>query len=82
MASKTISLSVEAYEKLRRARKYSGESFSQVVLRATWPEESITGGELLERVRKTPPVLSNEILDAVDAAIGDDSAPRHKWNDR
>lgn len=35
MATKTISLKVEAYERLRSARRYREESFSEVVMRAT-----------------------------------------------
>ena len=81
MAIKTVSLNLEAYEKLRRARKYQGESFSQVVLRATWPEESVTGRELWERLRTAPPLLSEEELDAIDAANRADTPSVDKWND-
>ena len=42
MSSKTITLREEAYERLRAARRYPGESFSAVVLRATWPETTTT----------------------------------------
>ena len=45
---KTISLKEAAYERLRAARRYSEESFSAVVLRATWPESTTTGKALLE----------------------------------
>lgn len=34
MATKTISLKLEAYEKLRAARRSPDESFSEVVMRA------------------------------------------------
>jgi hypothetical protein len=37
IASKTITLKLEAYNRLRAARRYPTESFSEVVLRATWP---------------------------------------------
>ena len=47
MSSKTISLKLEAYERLRAARRYPGESFSEVVLRATWPEDTISARDLL-----------------------------------
>ena len=43
MAIKTVSLKSEAYEPLRSARRYPGESFSEVILRARWPEDTITG---------------------------------------
>ena len=42
MATKTVSITVDAYDKLRRARRYPTESFTQVILRATWPEDTIT----------------------------------------
>lgn len=51
MARKTVSLSLDAYERLRAARRHPGESFSQVILRARWPELTITGGELLQLMR-------------------------------
>lgn len=49
MAIKTVSLKTEAYERLKTARRYPGESFSEVILRASWPEDTITGEELLRR---------------------------------
>lgn len=42
MAIKTVSLKTEAYERLKTARRYPGESFSEVILRASWPEDTIT----------------------------------------
>ena len=48
MSSKTISLREEAYERLRAARRYPGESFSAVVLRAAWPETTTTGKAFLD----------------------------------
>ena len=82
MATKTVSLTVEAYEKLRKARKYEVESFSQVVLRATWPEYSITGRELLARLETTEPFLSNDEFDALEAANCEDPPPKDKWQYR
>jgi predicted CopG family antitoxin len=48
MASKTISLSTDAYKILRRARRSSRESFSEVVRRANWDEPAETMGEALD----------------------------------
>ena len=79
MASKTISLSVEAYERLRRARRAQGESFSQVVMRARWPEASITAGELLERLRDGGPCLEENELDRIEEANRADAPPEDKW---
>jgi hypothetical protein len=43
MATKKISLRLEAYERLRRARRNPGESLSEVILRARWPGQTLTG---------------------------------------
>jgi len=58
MATKKISLKLEAYEKLRRARRYASESFSEVILRAVWPEQTLTGAELLALCRRHGPFFS------------------------
>lgn len=70
MATKTISLEMDAYEKLRRARRDPRESFSNVVRRARWEDELPRALELLEGlqtlVRKRPDVLlAPEILNAM-----------------
>lgn len=79
MATKTISLHLGAYEKLKRARRYPEESFSQVILRAQWPEQTVTAGELLRRYRETGPHFSPEGLDAIEALKTKDSPPEDKW---
>lgn len=48
MSTKTISLELDAYEKLKRAKKDPRESFSSVVRRAKWDDSRHTCGELLE----------------------------------
>jgi len=82
MATKTISLKIEAYQRLRSVRRYPQESFSDIVLRATWPEETLTAGELLEHLRSTPPVLTQEALDRIDRASRSDAPPDDKWTTR
>lgn len=79
MATKTISLRLDAYEKLRRARRRPGESFSDVVLRATWPAETLTAGELLERSRGSGPFFSAESLDRIERIKAEDRPPEDKW---
>lgn len=82
MAIKTVSLKTEAYERLRRARRYPGESFSEVVLRARWPEDTITGAELLARCREDGPHFSEGELDAIDALKAADTPAEDKWTTR
>ncbi len=79
MPTKTISLRIEAYDKLRAARRYPGESFSEVVLRATWPEETVTGAELLERYRTHGPFFTEEGLERIERLKAEDRPPENKW---
>jgi len=82
MSVKTISLKLEAYNRLRAARRYSSESFSQVVLRATWPEDTVTAGELLALARTGHARLSDEELDRVEALKRRETPPEDKWASR
>jgi hypothetical protein len=79
MATKTISLHLDAYERLRAARRNPRESFSQVILRARWPEQTITAGALLERLREHGPHFSAEELDRIDRLDAEDRPPEDKW---
>jgi hypothetical protein len=51
MATKTITLEIDAYEKLRGAKLSSRESFSSVVRRARWDDAPSTAAQVLARVR-------------------------------
>ncbi len=82
MAIKTVSLRIEAYERLSSARRYPGESFSQVVLRAQWPEQTISGAELLQRIREHGPYLTDEQLVSIEEADRSDRPPDDKWANR
>lgn len=79
MSTKTISLRWEAYERLRRARLRPGESFSDVVLRAQWPDLGLTAGELLARYQLGGPFLSEAALDRIEEARAADAAPEDTW---
>lgn len=79
MATKTISLRLEAYERLRRAKR-DGESFSDVVMRARWDDVPVTGRELLSVMRERGPVYTSRELDAVEALEEDVPSDRDKWS--
>jgi hypothetical protein len=51
MATKTISLELDAYEALRRAKQSERESFSSVVRRAHWSDVPPAAGEILRSLQ-------------------------------
>ena len=81
MATKTISLRLDAYERLRAARRTPEESFSQVILRATWPESTTSAGELLDWLRDRGPTLSDTELDRIEKLKASGEPPEDKWSD-
>lgn len=80
MATKTISLRLEAYERLRRARLHAGESFSDVIMRAEWPEQPLSAGEYLDRIRERGPTYDSSGLETIDELSGTDAPAADKWN--
>jgi predicted CopG family antitoxin len=82
MSTKTISLKKEAYERLRAARRYPAESFSEVVLRATWPEDTVSAKQLLDLYRAGRPHLSEEELERIEVLKRHDRPPEDKWAGR
>jgi len=79
MATKTITLELDAYEKLRRAKRGS-ESFSAVVRRAHFEPEGSTGSAILEdteKAYKTGKGVTKNTLDYWDQAGAEDAvSPR------
>lgn len=80
MATKTISIDLDAYERLRRARRSRSESFSMVIKRATWPTPPRTAGALLKASAETA-VMDDEALDRLEAAQRVDRPPEDPWRD-
>jgi predicted CopG family antitoxin len=78
MATKTISVDLEAYERLRRARRNRNESFSMVIKRAVWPALPHRASRLLEAMEGLPPVTDQE-LDRLERAQRDDRPPEDPW---
>jgi predicted CopG family antitoxin len=63
MATKTISLELDAYEKLRRAKRSDRESFSSVVRRAHFPHETRTAEQVLSALRELGRTHPESLLD-------------------
>jgi predicted CopG family antitoxin len=80
MATKTISLRVEAYDKLRRARTHPGESFSDVVMRARWDDQTVSAEEFLALVRERGALYRSEELDSIDEMKSEGAVPADKWS--
>ena len=80
MATKTISIDLDAYEKLRQARLRPDESFSQVIKRGRWDPPRSTGAALLEALA-TAPLPDDRVLDRLEEAQRSDVTPGDAWND-
>ena len=78
MATKTISVDLEAYERLRAARLQPDESFSMVIKRARWSSARRTAGALLAGLEQVDP-LPIEILDELDKHQLADPHPDDPW---
>ena len=79
MSTKTISVRLEAYERLARARKTPSESFSDVIMRARWDAQPSTAGEYLRVVRERGPAYRVDELAEIEDRKRDDRPPTDKW---
>lgn len=78
VATKTISVDLEAYERLRAARRSPNESFSHVIKRAHWPNEARTAAALLDALAELPTV-DDDVLAHLDEAQRADVPPEDRW---
>jgi predicted CopG family antitoxin len=78
MATKTISLELDAYVKLKAA-KQPGESFSDVVRRGVWTKGLLTGTALLQLMQHRGPLFTEEELDSIEVASWTESPPKDPW---
>jgi hypothetical protein len=81
MSTKTISVSMPAYERLRRARCKPDESFSRVILRAEWRGDTVTADQLCLEIssRQGPGTYTIPELAAVEDAKRVAEKPVDKW---
>lgn len=79
VATKTITLELDAYEKLR-AMKKAGESFTEVVRRASFNDAPLTGGDLRTYLRAGGSGVSERYLNAVEEAAKHDPLPDNPWD--
>jgi hypothetical protein len=76
MAIKTISLELDAYEKLRRMKR-GRESFSDVVRRARFDAGDSTGARILQelqRLHQAPGAVPRQTFAYWQAAVAEDAA--------
>lgn len=78
MATKTISIDIDAYERLRKARLRPDESFSQVIKRGSWAPPGSTGAALLEALKTAPPPQPH-VLRRLEQAQSKDTPPEDPW---
>lgn len=79
MATKTISVDIEAYRLLSKARTSPKESFSQVIKRAQWPHRAKTCGDLLKALANVP-TASEDVIRRLDEAQASDLPPDNHWS--
>lgn len=82
MGTKTISLKDEAYSRLKAARRYPDESFSEVVLRATWPEDTVTAKDFLALLGTRRAHLTADEVDRMAPLKTSDQPAEDKWAGR
>lgn len=79
MASKTITIDIEAYLRLRQAREAEDESFSRVIKRAVWTPKPKTAGAFLAAMKELPPMDEAGIEFLIEAQRND-LPPDDPWN--
>jgi predicted CopG family antitoxin len=79
MATKTISIDLEAYDRLQAARLSPKESFSKVIKRASWGRSDLSAARLLASCEGLP-VIDEETLELLERAQAEDPPPEAPWD--
>ncbi len=80
MATKTISIDLQAWERLRQARRSDAESFSKVIHRARWPKGRKTCGDLLDDLGRKGRYLGAKEVQRLEKAQKADGPPPSRWS--
>jgi Putative antitoxin len=75
MPTKTITLELDAYERLKRAKRTPRESFSEVVRRLPMPAGAMTAGQFLALTRERGALLTEADARAIDDLNVSDRPP-------
>jgi predicted CopG family antitoxin len=78
MATKTISVDLVAYERLKNARLGPRDSFSQVIRRAKWDEQQRNCGALLAALSSML-AADDEVIRNLEEAQSQDAPPDDPW---
>ena len=78
MATKTVTIDLDAYERLRCALQSPDDSFSKVIKRAIRSHEPRTAAGMLAALERLP-ILSEATLDGLDVTELTDTAPDNPW---
>lgn len=78
MATKTISIDMAAYERLKHARLSPGESFSKVIRRAKWDQPGHTCAAFLTAMEALP-ALGDDTLARLEGIQQADAPPEDAW---
>ena len=79
MSTKTISIDLVAYERLKNARLGPKDSFSQVIRRAQWAQEAKTCGGLLVALEGLP-AADDVVIQHLESSQQQDLAPDNSWS--
>lgn len=78
MATKTISIDLVAYDRLKAAQTDPRDSFSQIIRRAVWEDGKKTCGSLLSALGSMP-AADEDVIRFLEKAQSLDSPPDNPW---